>query len=336
VRKILWLVFGLWLGGRLLSAGAETYGLTDGTSLTGDVVRYDDNGVLVRTPDDVYTNLTWTRFSQDGLKVLAQNPKLTPFVEPFIIPPPVARAQKEEIKIQPVSRLEPPPKASLIGAMFSSPVGLVVMLVIYAANLFVALEVSIFRSRPVGLVMGVAAVLPILGPIIFVSLPGQAEPRAAPEQEVEAAPGAAARAGGAPASAPTPSASAPAAAGTSGEAAAPHSGIHLTSASWQSAEREPAAEREPPAAQVFQRGQFMFNRRFFETKFTGFFGLIRREADKHLVLLVKTPRGQFDVQRITRIAANDVHFEILEGAARKEVMVPFAEIQEVQLKPKDA
>jgi len=40
-------------------------------------------------------------------------------------------------------------------------------------------------------------------------------------------------------------------------------------------------------------------------------------------------------QRITRIAANDMHIEVAHGAARQEVMVPFGEIQEIQLKHKD-
>ena len=185
--------------------------------------------------------------------------------------------------------------------------------------------------------------LPIIGPIIFLALPGQAEPAAASVEEVEAAPApaaapreAASAAPSAPSAAsaavsttPAPSASAPAEA-----ARAQASGIHLAK-SWQPpTDSEP--ESEAPATQVFQRGQFMFNRRFFETKFPGFFGVIRREADKKLVLLVKTPRGRYDVQRITRIAANDVHFEIPHGTVTQEVMVPFAEIQEIQLKHKDA
>jgi hypothetical protein len=54
-----------------------------------------------------------------------------------------------------------------------------------------------------------------------------------------------------------------------------------------------------------------------------------------MVLIVTTPRGQFEVHRITRMAASDMHFEILQGAVRQEVMVPFGEIQEVQLQHKD-
>jgi hypothetical protein len=91
-----------------------------------------------------------------------------------------------------------------------------------------------------------------------------------------------------------------------------------------------------PSTQVFQRGAFTFNRRFFETKFPGFFGMIRRDSEKEMVLVIKSPRGQFVVQRISRIAANDIHITIQKGAGTEEISIPFADVQEVQLKHKDA
>ena len=307
-------MFGFWLGGLLLAAGADTYQLTDGSSVSGDIVKYDDTGVLIRTPADAYTNVTWTMFSQDAMKQLAQNPKIRPFVRPFIIPP-ARRQPVEEIKIQEVPRLEEPPKTALLAALFSSSVGLVVMFLIYGANLYAAMEIAIFRARPIGMVMGVAAVLPILGPIIFLSLPTYGGANVEPAAETVVAPEAMA----VPSVAPAPT------------LVQPPTGIHIASSSWQQA---PVTDK--PAPQIFQRGQFMFNRRFFETKFPHFFSLVRHEADKDMVLLVKTPHGQYEVNRITRIAANDMHFEVAHGAARQEVMVPFGEIQEIQLKHKDA
>ena len=80
----------------------------------------------------------------------------------------------------------------------------------------------------------------------------------------------------------------------------------------------------------------MFNRRFFETKFSSFFTSIRREADRDLLFIIKTAREEIIIQRITRISSNEVHFEVRQGTARKEIMVPFADIQEIQLKHKDA
>jgi hypothetical protein len=250
--------------------------------------------------------------TQDALKQLAQNPKIRPYVNPFIVPP-LQQHPKETITLQEVSRLEKPPKTALLAALFSSSVGLVVMFLIYGANLYAAMEIALFRSRPIGMVMGVAAVLPVLGPVIFLSLPTQGEPEAAPAEETEAARQPAAEPRITPASLVPPPAS-----------------IHIASSSWQS--ESPAPKTAP---QVFQRGQYTFNRRFFETKFTAFFSHVRREADKDLVLLLKTPRGHYEVERITRMAANDMHFEVVHGAARQEVMVPFGEIQEIQLKHKD-
>ena len=294
----------MWFCGLLAAARADSFQLTDGSSVSGDIVTFNDNGLMLRMANDSYTNLLWTKFSQDALAQLGKNPKIKALVEPFMETPPVKRAEKAEITIREVSRLELPPKQSLFAAFFSSPVGFVILLLLYAANMYAAYEIAVTSAYSTVLVMGVAAVLPILGPVIFLSMPAgkaAAEPAMShPEVEPETfvLPGAA------------------------GE-------IHVAESSWQKA----AAPNEP---QIFQRGQFTFNRRFFETKFSNFFSAVRRKADKDLVLVVKTAHTQITVQRITRIASDDVHFEILQGTARQEIMVSFADIQEIQIVHKDA
>jgi len=315
VRKLLWTISGLWLCGLLAAVHAATFSLADGTSLTGDIVQFNDVGIIFRTPDDKYTErMPWTKFSQDGLKQLsAADPKIEPLVEPFIEIPASERPKKAEIQIKDdkdMSRLKLPPKQSLIGALFSSSVGLVALLLIYAANIYAGFEAAIFRVRPIGLGMGVAAVLPVLGPLIILSLPTVVQAEAAPaesviesEEQKFSVPG-------------TPT----------------NEEITIAAASWQA----PGAASEAPPAQVFQRGQFTFNRRFFETKFPGFFSVVRRDIDKDMVLVVKTMRGEFIVQRISRIAQDDVHFQIVKNGASFDEMVPFAEIQEIRLKHKDA
>jgi hypothetical protein len=55
-----------------------------------------------------------------------------------------------------------------------------------------------------------------------------------------------------------------------------------------------------------------------------------------MVLLIKSSRGQFLGHRISRIAANDLHLEVQKGQASEEVTISFIEIQEIQLKHKDA
>jgi hypothetical protein len=313
VRRIFWIISGLWLCGLFVAAGADTFPLTDGTSVTGDVISYDDHGVVFRLEVDKYSpRVPWTKFSQDALKQLANNPKIRPLAEPFIETAPVVeRTKKTEVKVHEVSRLELPPKQSLFRALFSSSVGLLVLMLIYAANIFAGYEIAVVKSRPIALVMGVAVVLPILGPIIFLAMPVRVESPKTAAPQPEAAPHTFA----------VPTAASPVAAG-----------IHIVEGSWQ--KEAPAAGSDAP--QIFQRGQFTFNRRFFETKFSGFFSMIRREAEKNLVLTVKTGRALFVVERITRIATNEMHVEIAQGAAKQEVMVPFAEIVEVQLKPKAA
>ena len=287
--------------------------MTDGTSLTGDVISYNDNGVVFRLEVDKYSpRVPWTKFSQDALKQLANNPKIRPLAEPFIETAPVAeRTKKAEVRVHEVSRLELPPKQSLFDALFSSSVGLVVLMLIYAANIFAGYEIAVVRSRPIAQVMGVAVVLPILGPIIFLAIPARVEPSRAAAPRPEAAPHTFA----------VPGTVQPVAAG-----------IQIVEASWQ--KDAPAAG--PGAPQIFQRGQFTFNRRFFETKLSGFFAMLRRESEKNLVLTVKTGRALFVVERITRIATNEMHVEVVQGAGKQELMVPFAEIVEVQIKPQSA
>ena len=303
------MVFVLWLCGQSFVARADSFSLADGTTVTGDILTFDDFGVKFRLADGNYSDrMPWAKFSQEGLKQLAANPKIQPLVEPFIEIPLSERPQKPEVKLQEVARLGRPAPQSLFGALLSSSVGLFALALIYGANIYAGFEIAVFRARPKALVMGAAAVLPFIGPIIFLALPTQIEPVSAGEQaEAEAD----------PVTFAVP--------GQPEEAA----GLHL-------APESADAQNAKPSGQVFQRGQYTFNRRFFETKFSGFFGVVRHGADKDQTLLVKTGGGQFVVERITRISASDIHLEVVQGGTLQEVMLPFAQIQEIQLKPKTA
>jgi hypothetical protein len=321
VRKILWIILVFWLCGLRGIASAETYQLADGTSVTGDIISFNDDGVMFHTPDDKYTDrISWTKFSQDGLKTLAKNPKVAPYAEPFIEKPPPER-NPAAMNVHSVNRLELPPKGSVIGALFSSSLGIIVILLIYAANIYAGFEVAVFRARPPGMVMGVSAVLPIIGPIIFLSMPTHVPPGATEEdmQTETGAPPEAVAPSGVPQVEPITTES-----------------VEVTAAAtgWKTVAAAPAAQH--PAPEIFQRGQFTFNRRFFETKFSGFFGMMRTGPNKDMVIVIKTAKGQYVAERITRISSNDAHFEVVTGASRQEVMLAFGEIQEVQLKHKDA
>ena len=303
---------GLCLCG-LLAGGvsAETFQLADGQSVTGDIVSFNENGLQLNVGGGKYERIAWTRFSQDDLKALKEKPKIAPFVEPFIEIPREERLKKTEVVIKPVERLERPAKGSLFGALFGSSVGLFCLLLIYAANIYAAYEISAVRAYPPALVCGIAAVVPFIGPIVFLCLPTRiisaaeykpGESRAAAHAAAEAAQAAAVPEGANPYPPPEAATAAPVL----------------------------------PQTRVFQRGKFTFNRRFFETKFAGFFGLVRRDPEKDMVLLFKTARGEYVASRVTRIAANDLHIEVRKGSASQEVAINFTEIQEIQLKHKDA
>ena len=88
--------------------------------------------------------------------------------------------------------------------------------------------------------------------------------------------------------------------------------------------------------QMYTRGEFTFNRRFFETKFPGFFRIVPSEAEKDLVIVIKAVRGEYVGKRISRISSNEMHIQLQSGNASAEVMIPFAEIQSVQIRHKDA
>jgi hypothetical protein len=304
VRKILF-IFSLWLALVSLTR-ADTFTLTDGGEVTGDIVKFDDNGALIRGAGDVYTNVAWANFSQASLKQFAQNQKIQPLVEPFITPEISARPPKPEIKITPVNRLQRPANPSLLGGMFSSPLGIFILLAIYLANLYAAFEISLVRARPIAAVVGLSVILPIIGPIIFLSLPMQDAPAEEPLIGADD---------------PTQPAFANAASATPTPLAADD--IQIMDASWN--------EEKKPEPQIFARGKFTFNKRFIETKFAGFAGAADGNDAKNFTMEVKTTREQFTVERIMQVEAAEVIFETVQ---RGQITVPLADIQEIQLVPK--
>jgi len=316
------------------SSGADTFQLTDGTTQTGTVASFDQNGLSLRIDPDNYTRIEWGKLSQDDLKRLAQNPKIAGLVEPFIDEPPPQTQQPLDLKK--VNRLDRPGKISLIGAMFSSSVGLMVLLLVYIANIYAGYEIARFRQREPGLVCGVSAVLPVIGPSIFLWMPSFVKEPEYVAPEVTASQQQTFTVTTPPVANAAPSYAAPQASRAEAASEAPESpqpvapgGLHLA----PSAHDQTSAI---PAAQTFARGQFMFNRRFFETKFPGFFGMVRHGPDRDMVLSFKTARGEYVGQRIARISANELHLQVAQGDASAEVMIPFNDIKEIQLKHKDA
>jgi hypothetical protein len=316
------------------SLRADTYQLATGETLNGEVLptSANDAGVQVKVGEGEYKRVPWDSFSQEDLRKFRDDPKLAPklgnFIEPFIVITAEERAKKTEVpNLKQPTRLPRPPAQSLFGALVSSGLGLFLLLVVYAATIYAGYEVAIFRAQPVPLVTGLSAIpiLGVLAPIIFLAMPTKVQPI---ERTWETQP-----------------ATRPAAPEVvnpmQGEIPQQHpAGLRLadTATAATAAPSVVPGEAKPslPPTQTFARGQFTFNRRFIETKFAGFFGVVRHGADKDMVMVVKAARGQYTCNRITRIGSNDFHVEVHHGHASEEIMIPFQEIKEVQLKHKDA
>src|SRR4030095_4385547 len=154
------------------------------------------------------------------------------------------------------------------------------------------------------LVCGIAAVAPVLGPVVFLCLP----PRL-PKSHDEIA---------AAAMAPHLSEEEQHAleqAQAQGAAAAPIEGTPITG----------VPDKKQTQVTFYQRGQTTFNRRFFETKFAGFLRMIPGEAERNKVIYVKSARGEHVGSRISRIQPNEICLQVMKGGAAADVLIPFSE-----------
>lgn len=313
------------------TARAGTYTLTDGKEYVGEPITIKDDGIKLKTGPDSYTpRITWDKLTQDALKTLlseAKSPNERAIIEPLIEEPAPPKAAPKEIKVKPVQM--PPRPTENIGllAIFSSPLGLLIFMILYAATIFAGYEVAIYRDQPIGLVCGFAAV-PFVGvasPIAFFFI----KPRAPslPEMDYPGTPAPVASESTAP---------------TTTELAAPLAPVETPKGKTSSVATpgrsskliDPTAPRLPEPI-VFRRGDFSFNRRFFETKLANFQKLVPSPAEKDLVVWIKAVRGEYTGRRITQINAADLHLQVFKADATADEMIPFVEILEVQIRHKD-
>src|ERR1043166_112301 len=282
---------------------SQSLKLTDGTTVSGRLVAFKDQyiqvalGAVSETP--VYTNIYWARVSQESLEQLLANPQAKPYATIFLDPPARERATapSKRVSMSDPRRLDRPQA----GSLFASPVMLVVLLLIYAANIYAGWEIGIFRQWSPAMVAAVSAFLPIIGPSIFLAMPTH---RKKSEEVVYEAP-------------------------------APLEETHLVVEQTPEPVAQQSAQPSVPQPVVYPRGQFTFNRRFFETKFAGFLKMVPGEAERDKVIHIKSARGEYTGQRLSKIEPNELFLQIRKGPATEDVMIPFSEIYEVTVKHKD-
>ena len=296
------------------SATAGTFPLTDGTKIIGTAISINDQGVVFQQDDGTDLPRTpWAKLSGDALKELLAEAKKDSDrerLEPLVESIPQDVAKRKEIVVKPINKPSRPAHGGGLFSLLGSPVGFLIVLVLYAANLFAAFEVAVYRRQPRAMVCGLAAIpfFGLLSPIIFGAMPTRPPPPEGPPAE-ESAPG--------PEVAPVEGA--PVAEGA-GVAEAP----------------PPPAAPTFPEPIVFKRGEYSFNRRFFETKCAGFFRVVPGEAEKDLVLLIISARGQAAGRRISRITPNELFLQVVRNNASEDEMIPFVEMTEVQIRHRDS
>lgn len=327
MQRLLTLFLGLVISA---SAVAATYQTTDGRSLLGEPVGFSNRGLVMKLPDGSYSPATpWAQLSQATLKELRDNPRAARFVEPFIQITDEEREKLSGLTLADVPRIDRPSgNAGILGMLFSSGLGWILVLLIYVGNLFAAYEVALYRAYSPQAVCGAAALLPWFTQAALLAIPreklvGAIGARgAAAKPDIEA--GEEAEAG----EAPTPGAATPAA------AAEP---TVLPPGEVFEEVPLPAEAQSPllPETVTYSRGVVTFNRRFFETKMAKFRKIVPEDEMKDFMLLFKTSRGNYTTAHISKLEPSELYLQVVKGAATEDVKVPYLEIYEVQLKHKD-
>lgn len=301
-----WITSGLLFAG-LTSAFAETYETLDGKLLNGPPLSITRDGVAFRDASGSqgervgYTNLT-----QAAIQELLKNPKARKFAEPFLeMPIDSTNSNRQPIELKPFDRLERPDSQGGLSKLGSSSFGVIFLLLLVLANLYSAYEVGIFRNYNPWMVLGISVILPVVTQIGFLCMPTHV-PKSVSEHV---------------------------------DATAAHVPTFTTTGGSPGAERQAAAAAAIAASPtavaglpVYKRGEFTFNKRFFETKLPGFFGLRPSEAEKGLVCEVKTVKGTLICNRVVRATAAEACLQILSGSSIEEVNVPFTDIVEITIK----
>jgi hypothetical protein len=310
MRLLRWWTLLFCLVSRVI--GGEFRTIT-GDVYVGEVSAADADGLIVRQQSGIFSpRVDWAKLDEATLKSLARHPRAGRFVEPMLEPPAedIARVEARKIDVRQPERVARP-AADIAGkgiyAALTSPNGLILLGFLYLANLYAAYEIARFRWRTVPLVCGVSAVLPVIGPIIFLALPRREE-----EVVVSATDEAVAAQS---LSVPAQPVAASAASSSAGPAA------------------RSAAGSNEGLPKHFRRGETTFNRRFFETQFPSLFKVVASEADKDLVLDIVTAAGVIVATRISRISGSDLALKSSDGA---ESTVEFAQVLEVKLRNKNA
>ena len=297
-------------------ASADTVTLINGTFLEGEIVDITEDGLVVRQRGGDYSErIHWSDFGLETLKELYEKPEARDWVEPYMPVPPEVRRKMQEITITEVQRPSMPTGTKGTIESLMTPMGFLIIGVLFFANLYVAYEIAAFRNQATALVCAVSAVLPVLGPVIFLALPSRQRYHeqfdSGEEDDFENAPAA-------PAPPPKPG----------GIGVAGGGGLSLA------AQAGGSAAGEPGVSKAYDRNHYEFIRSFIEKEFAGFFRMVPKPADKDLVIAFRTPKQEYVGKRISRISSNELQIILQRGGA--EARIVLNEIESIVVRHKDA
>lgn len=285
--------------------GAE-YRLIDGTTLVGEIISADKDAFVLRLDGGGYSSRTdWGKLTDESLLAMSKHPKAGKFVEPYVTLPTAeeVRRERKPMKLTEPQRVANPQVTKGALAAVFTPGGLFFLGLMYLANIFFGFEVARYRWRSPALVCGASAVLPVVGPLIFLAMP-----KWVPPEEVNATAEAM--------QAQTLTVA------DSGPSLVQQMGLRTGGGAGQGRGSE-------DLPRTFRKGEFTFNRRFFETQFENFLPSASPEAAAGLVMDITTGSGHVVATKINRMNTSEV---IVKVAGGDEVPLEYGSIVEVTLR----
>jgi hypothetical protein len=294
--------------------------------MSGVPVSFTVEGFVLRTDIGAHTRrIPYGELSQEAVNLLVNKfPDAKPFAQAFID---ISSAQVGSLtklpSIQDPMRPDRPNTASSMFGAFSSTFGYVIIGIAILFNVIAGAAVAGFRNRPTALVCGVSIIMPILGPIMFLCLPGIETEAAAtgPVDYDSIAPGAdnMTEDGGKQ---------------IGKGVAIPKSGKKLSFSTGGSKGGSSSSSGGTGNydSSLFTADNTEFNRRYFEASFSAFFRVVPGPKEKILAIEIKTARNQYRVKRFSRIAQNEIFAELHN--TQGEEKISFIDIISVQVQPK--
>ena len=312
IQNLMRLLLCSWMGSFLFAA---EYKLIDGTALSGELITADKDAFVLKLDGGGYSTRTdWGKLSDESLLAMSRIPKAARFVEPYVtLPSPEdVRRERPALSITEPQRVpkprsetaapgRPERKSARPLTAILTPGGLFFIGAMYLANIFFGFEVARFKWRPPVLVCGVSAVAPIIGPLIFLSMP-----KWSPPEEINA-------------TAEALEATSLSVA-DSGPSLVQQMGLRTGGAA-------PAPTEDFPKS--FRKGDFTFNRRFIETQFAMFLPAAAAQESAGLVIDVTSTSGHIVANRINRLNASEAILQVVGG---DEAPVEYAAIQEITIR----